>query len=369
MPKQGEDPEVKRMIEEVRRLPDCAAANALWEQVACAAETRGDLETAWRARCAILGSSASHNAPRFETLFMNLAWCLAVSDKEPDRFAPSGILWQYKWVVTQAPEYASIPRSVLVGLVADMDQRFIRAGWGRRAGLHKRVELHDMLGEPDIALGAIEAWRAVPRDRGSDCMACEASTMAELLQKCGQDEQAVREARRIVAGQLSCATVPHCTFGALLPSLLRLGRLDLARTLYDKGRRLVASMQEGGVTLSAPYLLYAALIGDHASAVAILRARLIPALSLQADGDRMRWFGRASIALELLAAHGVDELDLPTLPPALGSEPRPVPLASVCASIAEKHAASLDQRNGNASMMGSLARSRAQWLSFPRMAS
>ena len=64
-----------------------------------------------------------------------------------------------------------------------------------------------------------------------------------------------------------------------------------------------------------------------------------------------------------------EDRDMRTLPPAPGSGPRPVPLAGVCASIAEKHAASLDQRNGNASMMGSLARSRAQWLSFPRMAS
>jgi hypothetical protein len=342
------DPGVQALMGEARTLPDCAARDALWERVAAAAESLEDLDTAWVARCNILESSTSHAAPRFENLFLCLAWCLAVSDREPDRFSAQRILWQYKWVATAAPEYAKVPRSVLDRIISDMDERFVRAGWGHRAGVHKRLQMHQLMGELDRAQALVARWRATPRDRGADCSACEASGLAELLADLGQDEQAIREARPIILGRLTCATVPHGTFGNLLLPLVRLHRLDQARDLYDRGRRLVASMENGGALRAAPYLVYAAWAGDIDQARAILRARLPEAVSFRSDHDRHRWFGHAAVALDLLSRHGHGTLDLPCVPGFIDEPTVKTPqLAASCRAVAHRHAAALDQRNDN----------------------
>ncbi len=340
------EPEVQSMLDEAGMLPECSAKNAILERAASRAESLGDLDTAWSARCQILYSSSAHEAPRFESLFMCLAWCLAVSDREPERFSASTVLWQYKWVATAAPTYARVPRPVLDRIISDMDERFIRAGWGRRAGLHKRLELHMLTGDHDKARPLVAAWRAAPRDRGSDCNACEASCLASLLADLGDDEAAIREARPIIAGRMSCATVPHSTFGTLLLPLTRLGRHAEARTLFDRGRRLVARLEEGGCTLSAPYFLHAAYIGETEQAVSMIRTRLRQAVSLKSDSSRADWFGRAALAMDLIARRGETGLDLPTLPGVPESQD-PAILAGHFRQVATLHAHALDGRNGN----------------------
>lgn len=342
------DPRVQALLDEANMLPSCAACETLLERAASAAETLGDLDTAWSARCRILGSTASHNSPRFETLFMCLAWCLAVSDAEPERFPASAVLWEYKWVVSAAPEYAAIPRGVLERIADDMDGRFIKAGWGPRAGIHKRMEMRLQTGDQAGALALVPKWWAARRDRGSDCNACEASSMVHLLAECGRHEEAVRAARPIMAGRLSCATVPHSTFGSLLVSLARLERHRDAKDLYDRGRRLVAAMDEGCRETPA-YLVYAAFTGEVEDAKAMLRRRLTEASALRSDMRRAEWFGQAAAALGFLHWHGEDTIDIPKcgdLNP--GGDVSTRVLAQTCRRIALGHARDLDCRNGNA---------------------
>jgi hypothetical protein len=342
------DPGVQALLDEADMLPECAARDAVLRRAASRAETLNDLDTAWAARCRILSSSPAAVAPRFETLFLSLAWCLAVSDSDPRRFPATSVLWQYKWVATAAPKYASVPRAVLERLIDDMDARFAAEGWGHRAGLHKRLELCRALGEIESAKELVGRWRSTRRDRGADCMACEADSIADLLVALGEDEQAVREARAIVLGRLCCATVPHSTFGLLLLPLTRLGRHAEARDLYERGCRLVAALESGGALYSAPYLAYAGWIGDVARAHAILRARLPQAAALPSDTDRLRWFGWAGVGLEFLARRGTEELELPRVVGLTdGGTASVVALSRACRVVADRHAEALDHRNGN----------------------
>ncbi|MCC7388129.1 MAG: hypothetical protein IT431_05100 [Phycisphaerales bacterium] len=358
MPETPTDPEVQALLDEAYALPDSAARDAIFESAARRAEALGDLDTAWDARCAILQSAASHAAPKFETLFMCLAWCFAVSDDDPDRFNPASILWQYKWIATDAPGYASVPRAVLERIVDDMDDRFVRAGWGRRAGLHKRIDLAVLLGEYQRARELIPAWLAAPRDRGSDCLACERDTLVWLHAKLGDHEAAWREAKPIVRGQLSCATVPHSTFGRLLTPLVRLRLEDKAAELYQRGRRLVAGLDEGAHKLISPYFLHAARTGRAEECVALIRNSIRPAADLRADLDRLHWFGRAGCALSMLAEQGVGEVELPAVGGLTGpGSSEPGELARRFLTIAGDHAAALDQRNGNSR--------NARWLHDP----
>jgi hypothetical protein len=348
MPDTPTDPEVQALLDEAYALPDSAARDTIFESAARRAEALGDLDTAWDARCAILESAASHAAPKFETLFMCLAWCFAVSDEDPDRFDPSRILWQYKWIATEAPGYASVPKTVLERLVDDMDERFARAGWGRRAGLHKRIDLAVLLGDYQRARELIPAWLAAPRDRGSDCLACERDTLVWLYTKLGDHEAAWREAKPIVRGRLSCATVPHSTFGRLLTSLTRLGEHAKAAELYERGRRLVTGFEEGAHKLVSPYFLHAARAGRTEECLALIRNSIRQGAALRADLDRLHWFGRAGRALAMLAEQGVGEIDLPAVAGLTDpdrAESRP--LADRFFSIARAHADALDRRNGN----------------------
>ncbi|MCA9257314.1 MAG: hypothetical protein KDA33_16825 [Phycisphaerales bacterium] len=342
------DPGVQTLLDEAHMLPDCAARDTLLGQVAKSAEALGDLDTAWEARTAILSSMSSCESPRFETLFLCLAWCLAMSDRDPERFSPATVLWQYKWVATQAPRYASVPRRVLTRLVEDMDERFIAAGWGRRAGVHKRLELHSLTGDLASAMAMVPEWRATPRDRGSDCTACEADTLVGLHVEAREDETALREAKQIIRGRLTCATVPHSTFGVLLSALTRLGRHDEAKKLYQRGRRLATTTEEAACALLAPYLAYGAFAGEIDDTLATLRIRLPQAVSLRSDYERADWFGWAFAALTFLERHGVQTIELMRVPAIAEAGEAPInQVATACREIALRHAGALDARNGN----------------------
>lgn len=356
------DPGLQAILSEAWSLPQCAAQEAAFERAAQMAESLGDLDTAWEARCAILSASPAMECPRFENLFLGLAWALAMSDRDPERFPADDILWQYKWVAEHAPDYAAVPRSVLERLVEDMDARFKKAGWGNRAGWDKRAMLWLALGEPQQAKRCVEMWMSTPRDRGSDCRACEATGLAHVLSACDDDDGAIRAARPVLTGELSCATVPHSTYGILLLSFVRLGRRNKADEYYQKGRRLAASKELSGARLIAPYLSYAAFIGDVPTAQGMLRAHLRRGAAVISDADRMTWFGQAGAALEHLANHGIGELDLPIVPGLVDRSMADTrQLASEFGAIARRHAEALDCRNGNRAMCDWLDSLPTRW--------
>lgn len=360
-----DDPQLQRLREEAEQLPDCSARNLVYERLATVAENLGDFDTAWSARLSILASTSTHNDPSFATLFLNLAWCLTQSDTDPERFPVRSVLWQYKWIATQAPCYAAVPRGVLERLVDDMEQRFVAAGWGTRAGLQKRIELCMLLGDYTAALSGVERWRTARRDRGSDCDACEATTLVELHLLLGRDADALREARDIVNGKLRCSTVPHSTFGHLLLPLEALGRRDEAASIFDRGVRLLSEMESGATKISGPYLVYAAARRPTDFAVGLLRLRIRQSRDLRNDEDRCQWFSCAAVALELLAKRGVASIDTSIAgadADTRASEMATNVLASQFATTAATHASLLDGRNGNRSRSERLEGWRQAWL-------
>lgn len=356
-------PDVQRLLDEADKLPQCGARVSLSERAAALAETLGDLDTAWNSRCAIIHSSSSHQAPRFETLFLCLAWCLAVSDRDPQKFPPTHVLWEYKWAVAAAVNYANIPRGALERMLDDMDQRFILAGWGRRAGFHKKAFVFRELGDLARAESLIEPWRTTARDRGSDCHACEASAFSDFLISFGQIDSGLREARPIMAGRLQCSTVPHSTFGELLLPLLQIGRIREAKDIFERGRRLVATMDESAATLSAPYMTFAAAIGAREIALGILNARIREGIELPSDQDRMNWFLHAALTLEILEERNeLDEDSLPGGVRILFPDESAKELSAGFRSRAFDHAAALNTRNGNQFQSTRLLRLSTEWL-------
>lgn len=356
-------PDVQRLLDEAEKLPQCGARVSLSERAAALAETLGDLDTAWSSRCAIIHSSSSHQAPRFETLFLCLAWCLAVSDRDPQRFPATHVLWEYKWAVAAAVNYSSIPRGALERMLEDMDQRFIRAGWGRRAGFHKKAFVFRELGDSARAESLIEPWRTTARDRGSDCQACEASAFSDFLISFGQVDSGLREARPIISGRLKCSTVPHSTFGDLLLPLLQLGRIRDARDIFERGRRLIATMEESAATLSAPYMTFAAASGATEIALGILNARIREGIELPSDQDRMNWFLHTALTLEILQdGRNLDEDLLPGAVRVLIPEGTIKELSASFRSRAFDHAAALNSRNGNRFQSERMQRLSSEWL-------
>ncbi|MEM1185319.1 MAG: hypothetical protein AAGI53_10000 [Planctomycetota bacterium] len=342
------DPSVQVLLDEAYQLPECTARNTLFERAAVLAETLGDLDIAWEARCSILQASETYHDMRFENLFLSVAWCLALSDRDPERFPASRVLWQYKWVATTAAEYASISADVLRRIVDDMNTRFLGAGWGPRAGLHKKLQILKTLNRHDEAAEGLEQWRTTGRDRGADCNACECAFEVELLLALGRDEEAVKRAAPLIRGRLSCSTVPQSIFDEIAFAQARLGKLDKARELFDRGRRLIAGMDLPDSDLIDGYLLFAASDGQGDLAESLLRIHLPRVGKIYSDEKRCAWFANVALAAARLdeAGHG-------------SIETRPAPgvsdggvistrqLTERCQRIADQHAEALDLRNGN----------------------
>src|SRR5207253_2844351 len=86
-------------------------------------------------------------------------------------------------------------------------------------------------------------WWTEPRDLHADCVACEHGARTWWALGRGADAEAVDATDELVRRRLKCAEVPHTLYAALLPALLRLGRIDDAIAAHRTGMRMLAELE------------------------------------------------------------------------------------------------------------------------------
>ena len=78
--------------------------------------------------------------PRPDLILTHYPWCLAHLDVADDA-RRHRILFRYRWAISQAIDYPSIPRSRVEELVEDMSQRYCELGYLQRSGWVLRLLL------------------------------------------------------------------------------------------------------------------------------------------------------------------------------------------------------------------------------------
>ena len=90
--------------------------------------------------------------------------------EEDDRHA---VLWRLKWAIDLIETLPEVPLSALVAAIDDVEEVYRAEGAALRPVHAARARLAQHLGDRDAVARELSAWLAEPRDRHSDCLACE----------------------------------------------------------------------------------------------------------------------------------------------------------------------------------------------------
>lgn len=226
---------VEVLLDEAMWMPTGSAQVAVLEEAVRLADSANDIDLGYEVRLQL--TDAANFANRSDLLLVHFAWCLAQMDRNPGRFNEFGLLWRYKWVCSSVLDFPDVPLTRIEELTADMEARFERAGFGRRAVWDHRLGVALHRGDKAGAMAAYHRFIAEVRDPMSNCAACEADEVVRYHISRGRYAAAVDLAGPILAGRLVCRTVPQRTYSRLLEPLLRLGRPDDAARYHRSGLR------------------------------------------------------------------------------------------------------------------------------------
>lgn len=202
-----------------------------------------------------------------------------------DEEAGSALLWSLRWAVEEQIADPAVPASRIEERLAAMGRRYAGAGLSQRAVHAREFLAARSFGDRTRAARAHDAWLAAERDGSADCAGCELvrrgqahaeqareADAAEPGSGTSDDEAALRLWEPVLRGDYPCRDCQPDLLAASLAPLLRLGRLDEARSRHVAGQLLVRDAPAARLAL-ARHLSFCARTGNEPRGLEILADR------------------------------------------------------------------------------------------------
>jgi tetratricopeptide (TPR) repeat protein len=296
LPTKAVPQDVYELIEASYELPRGSREKIeLLERAVTLADSHNDVQLGYDARNELLDECAFGGYP--EKALVAFAWMLAQFDErgvelELDNY---DILWRYKWILGYLWGFPRISHEQITKTFADFESRLLRAGYGLRTLYYYQLKYAVHRNDEAAASTLYDQWQKTKRDGMSDCTACEANFHAEYFINFGKYERALKVAKPVLDGRMSCAEVPHFTFASVLEPLLSLQRYDEAVDYYQRGYKLVKNNQDF-LAAVAEHMAFLAYSHNLGTALSLLERHLPWALAT-ADMDRRFEFYVSSLPL------------------------------------------------------------------------
>lgn len=229
---------------------------AICEEAVRLADLSGDDEASYDTRMALI--ETVNLSGQSEKMFAAFAWCQNFAAQNPDYVSDYTLAWYHKWLLGAAQQLPQIPLSRIHELHASYAQYARRLGEGASSIPYLQMNLAMHVGDTAAAQRSFTVWQFAKGDRLSDCPACEAQTKLEYHLFMNDDAAAIKQGQTILDKKMTCAHMPHLTYGSLPLPLLRVGELDKAAQYAAKGREMVAGDPDFLAT-QAEHLEYLAL--------------------------------------------------------------------------------------------------------------
>jgi hypothetical protein len=344
MKRQPYHDEIEELLEKIDELPEGPGQVATAEEAVRIADTHRDPDAGFVARKALTKAAIFAGRPDLATV--SFSWCLSKTDEDSDRYDETELLWQYKWVIENTPDFPTISRQQMKELFADMTARYRRAGSTLHAVYQIARDVAVAMHDPDTALDAQRRMENVRRDHLSNCKACVQDSEIEYHSYFGRDEDALEAARVILDGRMSCAEVPHRTYAIVLLPLVRVGKLERASRYYKTGYKMVRQNPKF-VRHKSYHLQFLTLTGNLDRAAKLFERHLPEAVESVSPNWRFEFYLAARLFLEAIP-RGV-AMPMFTLPDAvrLPAGPQFPALVSWLDGELRQIAATFDARNEN----------------------
>jgi len=260
------------------------------------------------------------------------------------------ILWYYKWIMEELPEYAEPTAEQIETLFTDMERFYTAERESPRPIYGLRLQAAICMGKSDDAVGWFEKWQAEPKGKSDDCAACEAAREIHYLIDRERHEDALQAAEPILRGKIYCDDIPE-TLTRLIHVAMRLQKPKLAQILLRVSGRPVWHVR-GMLGALGAHVVFRFLTGDFIRARRLAIVALRRALDARNDVDRFNVYRAvgAWAALAVMTRQQDKPLPRRLMPPGSSqSDEATIALpdvASVCLAEAARIAAMLDTRNG-----------------------
>ncbi len=296
--------EVQELIEAAYELPRGSREKLeLLERAVTLADSHNDVQLGCNARNELLDECAFGGYP--EKALVAFAWLLAKYDEQKEELQISEyhILWRYKWILGYLWGFPRVSHEQITKTFADFESRLLRAGYGLRTLYYYQLKYATHRSDETTASVLYNQWQKTKRDGMSDCTACEASFHGEYFITFGKYERALKVAKPVLDGRMSCAEVPHFTFASVLESLLYLQRYDEAVDYYQRGYKLVKNNQDF-LAAVAEHMAFLAYSHNLGTALSLLERHLPWALATADMERRFEFYASSLPLLERLKERG-----------------------------------------------------------------
>lgn len=272
---------------------------AIMEQLIRLADANNEVELAYQIRRDYSSAACAEGYP--EKGIVAFSWCLSQYDKDPELEHPYSLIWSYKVMLELIPIFDTVSRDQISQMQEDMAKRLAAYGDSERTAHYYRSWNLMRMGDYDEALRFQERYTAMPRAEQSDCNACERDRQIELLARMHRDEEAVKFAKPVISGQMTCGEVPHFTNGHIVKSLVRLGNEKQATERASRGYKLVSRERKYLGTIG-DLLLVVVRNRNYASGMRWFNKHLPWVVDCAAGELKFRFLSAATLLLEALAA-------------------------------------------------------------------
>ncbi|RCG28449.1 hypothetical protein DTL70_02020 [Streptomyces diacarni] len=287
-----------------------------------------------------------------------VARALDLQDAHPDAFgeeAGFALLWSLRWAVEDVLGDPAVPAADVEEWLSVMSRRHARACLSQRAVHAREFMVAQDLGDGPRAVRAYDAWLEAERDESADCAGCELAWRGQAHAARAQradavragagaadDEAALRLWEPVLRGDYPCASRRSTLLADSLPPLLRLGRIEEARSRHVAGYLLVRDAPAAGGAALAPHLEFCARTGNEPRGLEILTEE--QGAHRRQDGDQAgkgAWMASVAQLTRRLVELGRGDLPVP----GPGGRPRTAAaLEEEAASLALEAAARFDAR-------------------------
>lgn len=227
------------LVSQARSLGDSTEKVRLLEEALRQAAASRDESLEFDVRMQLV--NAATFAGQSDKALVAFVWCLSRFDQDPKRFAAHQfeLSWYFKYVLNHICEFPNISLAEIQNVQTQMESWYQRHGYSMRPVFQAKMVSAMHLGRRDAMREAFPLWQNAPRDRMADCSACEQSNAVSYWVALQEFDKALDAAQPLLAGEMSCACVPHSTIARVLRPLVYLDQREEALQLHRRGYRMI----------------------------------------------------------------------------------------------------------------------------------
>src|SRR5262245_10868343 len=259
--------DVSRLLAEATDLNDGPGKVELLQEAVRLADHSRDVDAGFQARLRLMEAALVCGSA--DVSLVAYSWCLARGARDPERFGLYQILARYRWAFVYLPTSPEIPRARIEDAIADMTRRYDSAGASLRPVHLLRWKVAMKLGDRSMAADARRAWSRCRRDWLTDDEQTELVTQIDYHLFRRRWDDATRMADEYVNRSNPEPAYLDSVLSWMPVLLLRLGRLDHAMAVHDRGYRLT-TRNAALVTQAGRHIQFLALTHNFQRAVRLV---------------------------------------------------------------------------------------------------